>query len=246
MASHMVMEHLLLLTVGVTLVCIIYSGFKLDIFAFIGLEWGTPCVPCLTQNSGISLCKPKYIVCSVRLWLQIKMEVRQTYISKFREAKSLVVAMYMAYVPVDTSMVYVCSGSTTTQYSESSFRGESLGLAILYQFFRETVCDARDIAMDTEDGMKALPVRLGRKNNFCPMSILGTFVDAALTRGISTDGACVYVDRLLLAEAILRVGMSMLFYSKVLEHHHGNVISWGTASLMGFLPVIWAQRSLGG
>jgi hypothetical protein len=78
------------------------------------------------------------------------------------------------------------------------------------------------------------------------MGILGTFVDAAMTRGISIDCAGVYVYRLLLAEAILRVGMTMLFYSKVLEYHHGNVIAWGTASLLGLLPVIWAQRSLGG
>lgn len=78
------------------------------------------------------------------------MEVRQTYISEFREAKSLVVAMCMAYVTVDTSMGYMCSGSTTTHCSESSFRGECLGLAILYQIFRETVCEARDIAEDTE------------------------------------------------------------------------------------------------
>lgn len=174
------------------------------------------------------------------------MKFRQTYVSKFREAKSLVVAMCMSYVTVDTSMVYLCSGSTTTQCLESSFRGECLGLAILYQFFRETVCDARDIAEDTEDGMKTLPIRLGRKNTFCLMGILGTFVDAALTRGILIDGAWgIYVDRILLAEAILRVGMTMLFYSKVLEHHHENVIAWGTASLMGLLPVIWAQRSLG-
>lgn len=144
-------------------------------------------------------------------------EFRQTYSSKFREAKSLVVAMCMAYVTVDTSIAYSCNGGTTTQHSESSVHSKSLGLAILYQFFRETACDVRDVAEDARDRMKTLPIRLGRKKTFCLMGIVGTFVDGAITRGISIDGLWgFHVDKILLAETILRVGMTMLFYLKVL------------------------------
>lgn len=151
----------------------------------------------------------------------------------------------MAYFTVD--IVYFCSGSTTTQCSEQPFRGECLGLAILYQFFRKTIYDARDVVKDTEDRIKTLPIRLRRKNTICLMGILGTCVDATLTRGISMNGAWgIYIDKSLLAEAILRVGMTMLFYSKVLEHHHENVIAWSTDSFIGLTPVIWAQQSLGG
>ena len=153
----------------------------------------------------------------------------------------------MAYVTVDTSIIYFCSGSTTTQCSKLPFRSECLDLAILYQFFRETVCDVRDIAEDTKDGMETLPIRLGGKNTLCLMGVLGTFVDASLTRGISIDSSWgFYIDKFCLAEAILRVGMTMLFYSKILEYQHGNVIAWGTASLIGLTPVVWAQRSLDG
>lgn len=180
------------------------------------------------------------------IWIQTTFKGCQTNISKFREAKSLVVAVCMAYVTVDTSMVYFCGGSTTAHCSERSFRGECLALAILYQFFRETACDARDIAEDTEDGMKTLPIRLGRKKTLYLMGIMGTLVDASLTRGISFDGAWgIYIDKSLLTEAILRVGLTTLFYSEVLEHDHGNVVAWGTSSLFGLTPVIWAHRSLG-
>jgi 4-hydroxybenzoate polyprenyltransferase len=152
----------------------------------------------------------------------------------------------MAYVTVDTSMVYFCSGGTTPQCSELSLRGECLGLAILYQFFRETVCDTRDIYDDLQDGMKTLPISLGRDKTLWLMGIVGSLVDAIITRGISIDGVwSVHVNTSLLMESLLRVSMTMLFYYKVLEHHHGDVMAWGTSSLIGLTPVIWAQRSLG-
>jgi 4-hydroxybenzoate polyprenyltransferase len=153
----------------------------------------------------------------------------------------------MAYVTVDTSVVYFCSSSTTTQCSEPSLRSQSLGLAILYQFLRETVCDTRDIAEDTQDGMKTLPIRLGRKNTLRLLGIEGCVVDAAITKGITIDGVWgFHADKILIPDTIIRVGMTILFYSKVLEHNHGNFMAWGIASLIGLTPVIWAQRSLGG
>ena len=155
-------------------------------------------------------------------------------------------AICTAYVTVDTSLVYCCGGGgTTTHCSEPSLREGSLGLAMLYQFFRETVCDTRDIAEDKEEGMHTLPIRLGRQNTLCLMAVVGPFVDAALTRGILVDSLWnFHIEVFLLAESILRVGMTMLFYSKVLEHNHESICAWGTASLIGLMPVIWAQRSL--
>ncbi|EED13312.1 hypothetical protein TSTA_058010 [Talaromyces stipitatus ATCC 10500] len=199
-------------------------------FSLLGLGWGTPCVPYLMPKFGIRLYKPKDI---------------------FREAKSLVVAICMAYVTAETSMVYFSTGgkgtTAPTQFPDQSLHNRSLGLAILYQFFRETVCDTRDIADDTQAEMRTLPIRIGKKKTLWLMGVLGCLLDAAITGGISINSVWdLGVNYFLLFGAVLRVGATLLFYSIVLGQPRENAMAWGTVSLLGLTPVIWAQKSLHG
>ncbi|RYP26643.1 hypothetical protein DL768_011613 [Monosporascus sp. mg162] len=83
----------------------------------------------------------------------------------------------------DTSMFYFCHGKDTLCNGQS-LRTRSLCLAVLYQFFRETACDTRDIAEDTKDGMKTLPVRLGKRSMLLVMAGVGTLLDSLITNAI--------------------------------------------------------------
>src|SRR5690242_11597896 len=112
----------------------------------------------------------------------------------------------MAYVTADTTMFYFCHDKDS-QCTLQSVRTRSLCLAILYQFFRETACDARDILDDERDGMKTLPVRIGKNNTLLLMAGLGSLIDGALTGGIHMNASGSYLQTSLLAASMLRVGL---------------------------------------
>ncbi|RYP21328.1 hypothetical protein DL767_009279 [Monosporascus sp. MG133] len=83
----------------------------------------------------------------------------------------------------DTSMFYFCHGKDTLCNGQS-LSTRSLCLAVLYQFFRETACDTRDIAEDTKDDMKTLPVRLGKRSMLLVMAGVGALLDSLITDAI--------------------------------------------------------------
>lgn len=140
-------------------------------------------------------------------------------------------------------MAYYCQ-IEDFKCSEESIRGRSFYLAILYQFFRETSCDIRDIAEDTKEGLETLPVKLGKQNTMILMTAIGLLLDSVLTQSIAitVEGIVVRYPQLLCS--ILRVGSTMAAYSLILAYPRDNHWAWGTMSLFGLAPVLFAQAAL--
>ncbi|KAE9373807.1 hypothetical protein N431DRAFT_337271 [Stipitochalara longipes BDJ] len=211
---------------SIIFICIVGVGFPAAMqiyrFSLVGMFWGTPCIPFFSQAVGFQVYKPKAVVSS---------------------AKSLIVAICMGYVTAETCSFYFCH-SKNSSCDASSLRARSLYLSILYQFFRETTCDIRDIAEDMRDGMKTLPVRLGKKNTLLLMAGFGALLDILIIQGGIMTQSCIRINASLVVEGILRVGMTIGLYAKIIQYPKENRLAWGFLSLFGLTPVLWAQRSL--
>ena len=159
------------------------------------------------------------------------------------EAKSLVVALCMASVCADASMAYICR-SDESRCSDASLRRRSFYLAVLYQFFRETSCDIRDIAEDAKEGLQTLPVKLGKHKTMLVMTVAGLILDSVLTHSayITTSGVVIRPGQL--AYAFLRVGLTMAAYWQILKYPRDSCWAWGAMSLFGLVPVLFAQAAL--
>lgn len=121
----------------------------------------------------------------------------------------------------------------------------SLCLAILYEFFRETTCDIRDVEEDSKTGMRTLPIRLGKNATLTLMTVLGIAVEAFVTQGIWwTETTGLVIETRLLLGTLIRVGLLMATYRKVLRYPKGNVWAWGFMALFGLAPILWAQADL--
>ncbi|OJD26188.1 hypothetical protein ACJ73_02434 [Blastomyces percursus] len=207
---------------AIVILCTFLAGVETSIriyqFSLIGLLWGTPCIPHFSPSAGVSLSKPKTML---------------------REWKSVIVAICMGCVTAGSSMFHVCQKDV--QCTDQSLQTRSLCLSILYQFFRETACDIRDIAEDTEDGMETLPVRLGKGNTMLLISVVGMFSDVLLTGGV---GPSLQVDLSLAFQSVVRVGCTMCVYSQILRYPRENHWAWGFMSLLGLVPVLHAQLCL--
>ncbi|KAF5027509.1 hypothetical protein F66182_380 [Fusarium sp. NRRL 66182] len=188
----------------------------------LGLLWGIPCIPAFSVSKGLALIKPKTLLF---------------------EAKSLVVAFCMATVCADASMSYCCR-QQEPDCSDDSLRTRSFYLAVLYQFLRETSCDIRDIAEDSKEGLKTLPVKLGKQNTILFLAGVGLLVESFLTLGIDVTASAVIVSFPLVSRAFLRVGLTMAAYWQVLSYPRGNCLAWGSMSLLGLVPVLFAQADL--
>ncbi|KAK2770877.1 hypothetical protein FQN53_005346 [Emmonsiellopsis sp. PD_33] len=207
------------------LLCIVFSGLQTAIqtqrFLLIGMCWQVPCIP-LFSVQKFRLCKPKTVL---------------------GEAKSLFVAICMGYFTADAAMFHYCHDKTAS-CSQQSLRTRSLCLVILYHFFRETVNDARDIAEDSRDGLKTLPMKLGKRNTFIIMAASGLPLDMMLTAGLWATQGGVWVNPRLVLEGGLRICLTMAAYWKILQYPRKNVWAWGAMGLLGLTPVLWAQASL--
>ncbi|KAF4456165.1 hypothetical protein F53441_1649 [Fusarium austroafricanum] len=188
----------------------------------LGLVWGIPCVPMYSGSKGWILNKPKTLLF---------------------EAKSLVVAFCMATVCADASMAYCCR-QDDLPCADRGLRTRSFYLAVLYQFFRETACDIRDIPEDTKEGIKTLPVKFGKQNTMLLLATVGVLVESILTHGIDITMTGVMVKAPLLARAVLRIGLTMTAYWQVLRFPRQNSWAWGLMSLLGLAPVLFAQAAL--
>lgn len=149
----------------------------------------------------------------------------------------------MGYVTAATSMTYFCHAKDA-QCTDVSIRSRSLALAVLYHFFRETACDTRDIADDAKEGMKTLPVRLGKNGTLLFMGIMGSLLDAFITNGISPSWSGTQMDISMVLASFLRVGLLMGLYYKILQYPKENLLAWGAMSVFGVAPVVLAQASL--
>ncbi|KAI3576199.1 hypothetical protein IWW34DRAFT_808112 [Fusarium oxysporum f. sp. albedinis] len=188
----------------------------------LGLAWGIPCVPLYSISKGWILSKPKTLLF---------------------EAKSLVVAFCMASVCAEASMAYCCR-QKEYQCASRDLRARSFYLAVLYQFFRETSCDIRDIPEDTKEGLKTLPVKLGKQNTVLLLATVGVLAESLLTHGIDITTSGINVKAPLIARAFLRVGLTMTSYWQVLRFPRQNSWAWGSMSLLGLAPVLFAQAAL--
>ncbi len=149
----------------------------------------------------------------------------------------------MALVCADASMGYYCR-EAEFQCSDRNLRRRSFFLAILYEFFRETSCDVRDIAEDAEEGLQTLPVRLGKQNTMLLMTAVGLLLDSVLTQSVVFTASGIIVRSPQLAHAILRVGLTMAAYWQILKYPKDNYWAWGSMSLFGLVPVLFAQAAV--
>jgi hypothetical protein len=159
------------------------------------------------------------------------------------EAKSLVVALCMASVCAEASMAYYCR-QAESQCSDRNLRRRSFYLAVLYEFFRETSCDVRDIVEDAKEGLKTLPVKLGKQNTMLLMTVVGLLLDSILTQSVAFTASGIIVRSPQLAHAILRIGLTMIAYWQILKYPRDNYWAWGCMSLFGLVPVLFAQAAL--
>lgn len=151
----------------------------------------------------------------------------------------------MGYITAETSIFYYCHGNNAHCNDQATLT-RSLYLAILYQFFRETSCDIRDIDEDIRDGMKTLPIRLGKTNTLLLMAIMGTLLDTLITKGIRLNWSGIQMNSSLFLGSILRVGTLIGVYTRILQYPRENYLAWGMISLLGLAPVLWAQACLVG
>ncbi|KAJ3537417.1 hypothetical protein NM208_g6323 [Fusarium decemcellulare] len=188
----------------------------------LGLLWGVPCIPSYSASKGLVLSKPKTLLV---------------------EAKSLVVALCMASVCADASMAYYCR-QDESQCSDANLRIRSFYLAVLYQFFRETSCDVRDITEDAKEGLQTLPVKLGKRGTMFFMTSMGLLLDPILTHSVDFTAGGIIVRSPQLIRSFLRISLTMAAYWKVLEYPRENCWAWGFMSLFGLVPVLFAQAAL--
>ncbi|KAK7415564.1 hypothetical protein QQX98_005810 [Neonectria punicea] len=188
----------------------------------LGLLWGVPCIPRFSTSKGLALSKPKTLLV---------------------EAKSLVVALCMASVCAHASMAYYCR-QDESQCSDTNLQMRSFYLAVLYQFFRETSCDVRDITEDAKEGLQTLPVKLGKQKTMLLMTVAGLLLDSILTQSVYATASGIIVRSPQLAYAFLRVGLTMAAYWQVLKYPRENCWAWGFMSLFGLVPVLFAQAAL--
>ncbi|KAH8817504.1 hypothetical protein F5884DRAFT_853918 [Xylogone sp. PMI_703] len=211
---------------AIVLVCTALSGLQtaIDIYRVLplGLLWGVPCIPRFSVSNGLALTKPKTLLV---------------------EGKSLVVALCMSSVTASASMAYYCR-QAESQCSDITLRTRSFYLAVLYNFFRETSCDMRDIAEDAKEGLHTLPVRLGKQNTMLLMTAVGLLLDPVLTQSVAFTTSGIVVRSSQLAYSILRVGLTMAAYRQILKYPRDNHWPWGLVCLFGLVPVLFAQAAL--
>lgn len=123
-------------------------------------------------------------------------------------------------------------------------RTRVLALSFVYQFLRETTCDVRDIAEDEREGMKTLPVRLGKTNTMALLAILTLFMDTWLTGAVSISNTGLVMQPASLAGGLVRSVGTVLAYWQILEYPKGHLLSWGCMSLLGLAPLLWAVAML--
>ncbi|ORY56570.1 uncharacterized protein BCR38DRAFT_504820 [Pseudomassariella vexata] len=82
--------------------------------------------------------------------------------------------------------------------------------------------------------MRTLPVRLCKSNTLFFMVVMGAIFVALKTKGlVITWSGGIQVNQRLFLGAVLRVGVTMGAYAKILQYPRGNCLAWGAMSLLG-------------
>lgn len=102
---------------------------------------------------------------------------------------------------------------------------------MLYNFIRETICDARDVAEDKREGMRTLPIALGSTGTMVFLFLTATLGDVIITGGFGM-------------EPLLRSVITMVMCAVVVRQPRENGKYWGFLTLFGLLPAWWAQYRL--
>ncbi|KAI9758074.1 MAG: hypothetical protein M4579_003205 [Chaenotheca gracillima] len=197
------------LTIWSTYVCGLSIAIRIHRFLLIGMLWGTPCIPTYSAHKGFIFSKPKRL---------------------FGEAKSLVVALCMGPVDADTAQAHACA-LYPGLCAPSTIMWRSIGLSILYNWIRETVCDARDIEEDKRENLRTLPISLGKNNTIALMAVVAFVGDALLSQKLDM-------------EVVIRVAASIILSTVVLQHPRENGMAWSFQALFGLTPCWWAQARL--
>lgn len=136
-------------------------------------------------------------------------------------------------------MYHACINDT--RCPSLAVRQRYLSLVILYQFVRETVCDARDIEEDSKENLNTLPILLGKRLTLILLLLVGIPADMFLTGGIAHGGVGITIAWSLVVSSVMRMTMTIFFFYIVLQYPRGNYLAWGSMALFGLLPVLSAQ-----
>jgi 4-hydroxybenzoate polyprenyltransferase len=108
---------------------------------------------------------------------------------------------------------------------------QSLAYSMLYNFLRETICDARDVFEDKQEGLRTLPMVLGPNGTMVFLAITAIFGDMAITGGFDM-------------ESLFRSVITLIISGVVVRQPRENGTPWGFLILFGLLPAWWAQFRL--
>lgn len=195
------------------------AALQLHGWLLVGLTWSRPIFPVYSFRTGkITWAKPKAV---------------------FAVGKSAVVALAMAHL-VEVSADRACMAKEGYCIWNFPFLGldhlvyrRTWACSFLYNWVRETIYDARDIAEDTEEGLLTLPVVLGKRNTL----ILTTVVTFVAEQYITGRGMlAVPFFESILRQVVTAVAM-MLAVNRPREDH----FTWSMMALFGLLPATWSQ-----
>ena len=116
-------------------------------------------------------------------------------------------------------------------------QAQALAYTILYDFLLETIFDLRDIDEDVRNGVRTLPVALGRERTLWLLAAVVNLGDLIITG--------VRLDLWTAAECILRSTLSCALFAYIALHKpRSDTTAWGILTLIGLVPAWWAQAKL--
>lgn len=131
---------------------------------------------------------------------------------------------------VNPATVRAC-GLYPSLCSSGDVRLRSLAYSVLYNFLRETVCDARDVVEDEEEGVMTLPIALGRRGTMLLLTVVVILGDIVITGDLSV-------------ESLLRATFALAMSHVVRKQPRENGLAWACLALFLLLPVLWGQVRL--
>ena len=142
---------------------------------------------------------------------------------------------------MDTKVVaqHVCAAHPSSCGSEVSSMRQARALAytILYDFLLETIFDLRDIDEDVRNGVKTLPVALGRERTLLLLAAVVNLGDLIITG--------VRLDLWTAAECVFRSTLSWALFAYTASNRpRSDTAAWGLVTLIGLVPAWWAQVRL--
>lgn len=153
--------------------------------------------------------------------------------------KSLFGAFCIALMDTKPIVRHVCAYYPASCNSGVSKKRQKQALAftVLYDFALETIFDLRDLDEDKQNGVRTLPVALGRRRTLLLLATVMVPGDLIIHGDkLGFWGA---------AESILRSTLTWFLLAYIGKNEpRGNTVVWGFLTIMGLLPSLWAQSGL--